>query len=329
MSEDLFPVAWGGHAEDALKRALPASSPLARYQDVAALRLDWATLPPELQLPPELSIQELNPLHVPMPLAFETAARFRACLDTALPKRNAAFYGEQGSTKSTLCEQVAGLLGVPYHYETLSSETDPEELLGSFELINGETRFKPSPITNCMRYGGVLELAEVNAPREGVMKRFFSVLDLKQQITLPTGEVIHMHPFFFCIATANIGAEFVGSRLMDPGLISRLHPWVEVPLPTGEFLKAIVEANLVGLDRAYLEAHYAQLEQLYWEVRDFVRKEQVLQSAISTRWFIEFCRDACLSHDPLRSAERLLGAAVGFDADLKRAMLDHAELVLG
>ena len=68
--------------------------------------------------------------------------------------------GLSGNGKTLMIEQVHAKLGRELIRVNITVETDEDDLLGGFRLINGETRFVPGPVIEAMERGCTLLLDE-------------------------------------------------------------------------------------------------------------------------------------------------------------------------
>lgn len=121
-------------------------------------------------------------------------------------RRNLLFIGDSGVGKSSLIEQVATRLGWPVFSIACSGRMRMQHFVGSFDLKNGETRWRDGPLVQAMRCGGVFLADEITRLDHSEQMALAKVLDSGATITIPdTGEVIKASPQFRFCATGNSG----------------------------------------------------------------------------------------------------------------------------
>ena len=66
--------------------------------------------------------------------------------------------GLSGNGKTLMVEQVCAKLNKELIRVNITIETDEDDLLGGFRLVNGETKFMPGPVIEAMERGCTLLL---------------------------------------------------------------------------------------------------------------------------------------------------------------------------
>lgn len=121
-------------------------------------------------------------------------------------RRNLMLIGDAGVGKSSVIVEIAGRLNVPVFQMACSGKTRFQHLVGSRELVGGETKWVDGPLTRAMREGGILLMDEVTRLDPGEQMNLAAVLDARSTLTIPdTGEVVKPHPRFRVAATGNSG----------------------------------------------------------------------------------------------------------------------------
>lgn len=121
-------------------------------------------------------------------------------------RRNLLLIGDAGVGKSSVIVEIAGRLNIPVYQMACSGKTRFQNLVGSRELVGGETRWVDGPLTRAMREGGILLMDEVTRLDAGEQMNLAAVLDARSTLTVPdTGEVVTPHPRFRVGATGNSG----------------------------------------------------------------------------------------------------------------------------
>lgn len=143
---------------------------------------------------------------------------------------NTLITGPAGTGKTSIVKQAADRLGLPLHIFDMGAMIDPiSSLLGVHRLKDGKSIFDYAQFTKAIQEPGIILLDEINRASMGVGNILFPCLDerryLPVEIANGDGErIIPIHPEVCFIATANIGASYVGTTTLDAALVSRFFP---------------------------------------------------------------------------------------------------------
>ena len=97
--------------------------------------------------------------------------------------------GLSGNGKTFMVEQACAKAGREFIRVQINPETDEDDLLGGFRLINGETVFCKGPVLKAMENGAVLLLDEIDRATNKIMC-LQGVLEGKPVLVKKTGETI-------------------------------------------------------------------------------------------------------------------------------------------
>lgn len=113
-------------------------------------------------------------------------------------------FGPMGSGKSSLVRQIAAKLNYPVFDITAHGRLEFGDLTGHLTVENGSMRFQHGPLALAMKFGGLFLLNEIDLLDPATAAGLNGVLD-GEPLCLPEngGEVIHPHPQFRFVATAN------------------------------------------------------------------------------------------------------------------------------
>lgn len=153
-------------------------------------------------------------------------------------RRNMMLIGDAGVGKSSVIVEIAARLNIPLYQMACSGKTRFQHLVGSRELVGGETRWVDGPLTRAMREGGILLMDEVTRLDAGEQMNLAAVLDARSSLTIPdTGEVVKPHPRFRVAATGNSGGfgddsgAYVGEKPSSFAFLDRFQKIRVNPMP--------------------------------------------------------------------------------------------------
>ena len=110
--------------------------------------------------------------------------------------------GLSGNGKTMMIEQVCAALKRELIRVNITKRTDESDLIGSYELVDGNTIRREGPVITAMRRGAVLLLDECDLGTEDILC-LQPILEGKPYFDKKTGEVVHPATGFNVIATAN------------------------------------------------------------------------------------------------------------------------------
>lgn len=155
--------------------------------------------------------------------------------------------GLSGNGKTMMVEQICATSKIPCIRIQITPETDEDDLIGGFRLINGETVFAKGPVLKAMEMGAVLLIDEIDRATNKIMC-LQGILEGKPVIIKKTGEEIRPAAGFNVIATGNTkgkGCEdgrFSASSIIDEAFLERFIVTIEQPYPN-----KVTEAKILRL----------------------------------------------------------------------------------
>jgi hypothetical protein len=111
--------------------------------------------------------------------------------------------GHSGNGKTFMVEQVCAKTERPMIRVQMSRETDEDDLIGGFRLIQGETKFLKGPVLQAMELGALLLIDEADRADPGKAMCLQGILEGKPYFMKKTGEIVYPAPGFNVIVTAN------------------------------------------------------------------------------------------------------------------------------
>jgi hypothetical protein len=200
--------------------------------------------------------------------------------------------GLSGNGKTTMIEQVCANTGRECIRVNITAETDEDDLIGGFRLINGETKFVFGGVVQAMQRGAILLLDEIDLGTERMMC-LQPVLEGKGVYIKKIGMFVKPAPGFNVVATANTKGKgesdrFVGTRCMNEAFLDRFSYWFEQ-----EYADRVVEARIIIRKmKAYgkEDKDFAQYLVKWAETIRLGFKEGGLDDIITTRRLEEVCK---------------------------------------
>ena len=204
--------------------------------------------------------------------------------------------GLSGNGKTHSVEQSCAQLGREVVRVNLTIETDQDDLIGGFRLVNGNTAWHDGPVVDAMRRGAVLLLDEVDLASNKIMC-LQSVLEGKPLFLKKTGQVVNPAPGFNIIATANTKGKgsdsgmFIGTNVMNEAFLERFAVTFEQSYPSPSVEKKILLNNLKEL--GWVGDNVDKLCQNLVDWSDIIRKTYYdggVDDVISTRRLLNVCK---------------------------------------
>lgn len=145
--------------------------------------------------------------------------------------------GLSGNGKTFSVEQSCAQLKREFIRVNITLETDSDDLLGGFRLVNGETVWHNGPVVEAMERGAILLLDEIDLASNKIMC-LQSVLEGKGVFLKKIGKHIIPKAGFNVIATANTKGKgsddgrFIGTNVLNEAFLERFPITFEQDYPT-------------------------------------------------------------------------------------------------
>ena len=137
----------------------------------------------------------------------------------------------------------------------ITVETDEDDLIGGFRLVNGDTVFHYGPVVEALKRGTILLLDEVDLASNKIMC-LQSLLEGKGVYLKKTNEYIKPAPGFNVIATANTKGKgdesgmFIGTNILNEAFLERFAVTFEQDYPTPAVETKILARVLASLGKS-------------------------------------------------------------------------------
>jgi hypothetical protein len=230
--------------------------------------------------------------------------------------------GESGTGKTYMTEQACAKLKREFIRVNITVETDEDDLLGHYALIDGNTVWQDGPVVIAMERGAVLLLDEIDLASNKVMC-LQPILEGKGVYLKKINRMVTPAEGFSVVATANTkgkGSEdgrFVFTNILNEAFLERFPITMEVGYPNPSTEKKIVNKVLDSLgvsDPDFCE------KLVNWA--NAIRKtfyDGGIDEVIATRRLVHISNAFAIFGDRMKSIEMCVNR---FDEDTKTSFLD-------
>ena len=230
--------------------------------------------------------------------------------------------GLSGNGKTLMVEQIHAKFKKELIRVNITIETDEDDLLGGFRLVNGETKFVPGPVIEAMERGCTLLLDECDLGSNKLLA-LQPVLEGKGVYLKKVNKWVTPKDGFNVIATANTkgkGSEdgrFIGTNILNAAFLERFAITIEQPYPSSAVEKKIV----VGAMNKYgsVDEEFASNLVTWSEVIRKTFFDGGVDEVISTRRLDHIVKAFAIFGDKMKSIELCVAR---FDEDTKASFLD-------
>lgn len=235
--------------------------------------------------------------------------------------------GLSGNGKTFMVEQVCARLNREFVRVQITPETDEDDLIGGFRLINGETVFAKGPVIKAMEAGAILLIDEIDRGSNKLMC-LQGVLEGKPVLIKKTGEVVSPAPGFNILATANTkgkgddAGRFISATIIDEAFLERFTVTIEQPYPTAVTEKKIVMNHMSKFGS--IDEEFADM-MIKWSVA--IRKtfeDGGVDEIVSTRRLCHIVQTFSIFNNRKKAIEMCVNR---FDEDTRSAFIDLYEKI--
>jgi len=231
--------------------------------------------------------------------------------------------GLSGNGKTFMIEQAAAKAGREMFRVNITVETDEDDLLGGFRLVDGETVWFDGPVVEAMRKGAILLLDEVDLASTKIMC-LQPVLEGKGVFLKKINEFVTCADGFNIVATANTKGKgdetgnFIGAGVMNEAFLERFPITVEQEYPNNT-----VERKILGKVFDKLNISDSEFVEKLVNWADIIRKtylEGAIDELITTRRLVHISNAyAIFNMDRMKAITMCVNR---FDDETKTAMVD-------
>jgi hypothetical protein len=216
--------------------------------------------------------------------------------------------GMSGNGKTTMVEQICAASGRECIRVNITAETDEDDLIGGFRLINGETKFVFGGVVQAMQRGAILLLDEIDLGTERMMC-LQPVLEGKGIYIKKIGAFVKPASGFNVVATANTKGKgesdrFVGTRCMNEAFLDRFSYWFEQDYADKTIEARIIIRKMKAFGRE--DKEFAQYLVKWAETIRMGFKAGGYDDILTTRRLEEVCKAFAIFNDKTKAIKLTL-----------------------
>ena len=225
--------------------------------------------------------------------------------------------GMSGNGKTFGVEQACAALGRELIRVNITVETDEDDLIGGFRLVNGETVWHNGPVIEALERGAVLLLDEIDLASNKILC-LQSILEGNGVFLKKIGRFVRPARGFNVFATANTKGKgsddgrFIGTNVLNEAFLERFPVTFEQSYPSVKTEEKIL--NLLCDDKDFCK------RLVDWG--DIIRKtffDGGVEEVISTRRLVHIVKAYAI----WKNKEKAIEVCVNrFDDETKQAFLD-------
>jgi len=230
--------------------------------------------------------------------------------------------GLSGNGKTFSVEQACAQLKRELIRVNITIETDEDDLIGGFRLVNGETVWHNGPVVEALERGAVLLLDEIDLASNKILC-LQSILEGKGVFLKKIGRFVKPTAGFNVIATANTKGKgsddgrFIGTNVLNEAFLERFPVTFEQSYPAPSTEQKILEG--VALDLQVEDRNFCK-RLVDWA--DIIRKtfyDGGIEEIISTRRLVHIIRAYSIFQDKAKAIQVCVNR---FDDETKQAFLE-------
>ena len=231
--------------------------------------------------------------------------------------------GLSGNGKTFMVEQACAKAKREFFRVNITVETDEDDLLGHYALIDGNTVWQDGPVVKAMERGAILLLDEIDLASSKIMC-LQPVLEGKGVYLKKVNRFVSPSVGFNVLATANTkgkGSEdgrFIGTNILNEAFLERFPITVEQEYPSMSVERKILDKVFASLDIT----EYGDFSEKLVTWADIIRKtfyEGGIDEIIATRRLVHIVNAYAIFSDRKKAIEMCIAR---FDDDTKTSFLD-------
>ena len=230
--------------------------------------------------------------------------------------------GLSGNGKTLMVEELHANRKKELIRVNITIETDEDDLLGGFRLVNGETKFVRGPVIEAMERGATLLLDEIDLGSNKLMC-LQPVLEGKGVYLKKVNTWITPAKGFNVIATANTKGKgsddgrFIGTNILNEAFLERFAITLEQPYPTQAVEKKILLKSMEKYNK--MDEEFANNLTIWSEVIRKTFFDGGVDEIISTRRLDHIVKAYAIFDDKKKAIEMCVNR---FDEDTRDSFVD-------
>jgi len=262
-----------------------------------------------------------------IPKKDDTFVRFGNFSDVKKIIQSRLFYptfitGLSGNGKTFSVEQACAQLGRELIRVNITIETDEDDLIGGFRLVDGSTVWHNGPVIEALQRGAILLLDEIDLASNKILC-LQSILEGKGVFLKKIGKYIQPANGFNVIATANTKGKgsddgrFIGTNVLNEAFLERFPVTFEQSYPSPSVEQKILEG--VSLDLGVEDRDFCK-RLVDWG--DIIRKtfyDGGVDEIISTRRLVHIIRAYSIFDNKAKAIEVCVNR---FDDETKQSFME-------
>ena len=230
--------------------------------------------------------------------------------------------GLSGNGKTFSVEQACAQLKRELIRVNITIETDEDDLIGGFRLVDGNTVWHNGPVIEALERGAVLLLDEIDLASNKILC-LQSILEGKGVFLKKIGKFVHPAPGFNVIATANTKGKgsddgrFIGTNILNEAFLERFPVTFEQDYPAPS-----VETKILGKVASSLKVDDKDFCKRLVDWGDITRKtfyDGGIDEIISTRRLVHILHAYSIFGDKLKAIQVCINR---FDDETRQAFLE-------
>ena len=262
-----------------------------------------------------------------VPEVDSTFVKFGSFADVKKILQSKQFYptfitGLSGNGKTFSVEQACAQLGRELIRVNITIETDEDDLIGGFRLIDGNTVWHNGPVVEALERGAILLLDEIDLASNKILC-LQSVLEGKGVFLKKIGKYVNPVAGFNVIATANTKGKgsddgrFIGTNVLNEAFLERFPVTFEQDYPSPRIEQKILAgvATSIGVEDTNFINRLVD-----WG--DIIRKtfyDGGVDEIISTRRLVHIVRAFSIFKDKAKAIQVCVNR---FDDETKQSFLE-------
>ena len=257
----------------------------------------------------------------------DTFVKFGSFADVKKIIQSRIFYptfitGLSGNGKTFSVEQACAQLGRELIRVNITIETDEDDLIGGFRLVNGATVWHDGPVIQALNRGAVLLLDEIDLASNKILC-LQSILEGKGVFLKKIGKFVRPAAGFNIIATANTKGKgsddgrFIGTNVLNEAFLERFPVTFEQDYPAPS-----VESRILGGIAAKLGVTDTAFCKRLVDWADIIRKtfyDGGVEEIISTRRLVHIVRAYSIFNNKTKAIQVCVNR---FDDDTKQSFME-------